>query len=112
MKAPITLDDWAVYVASLPEEDLFAKARAANTMKFFEMLRSSGHDVMAVKKILVMFVSRMSSSEIAPPGGGVYDLRGMLDEPELLSRIKLPEPDPNFTEPDDDVDMFVTEVPA
>jgi len=110
MKAPITLDDWAVYVASLPEEELFAKVKAANTMKFFEMLRSDGHGVMAVKKILAMFVRRMSDLGLGPPGGGVYDLRGMLGEPELES-IKLPAPDPNFSEPDDDVDMFVTEAP-
>lgn len=108
MQAPKTLEDWGVYVASVPEGDLVGKARAANGMKFIEMLQRDGMEILDIKKILMMFVRRMRDIEMAPPGGGVYDLRDMLDDPQL-DKIKLPEPVEVFDEPPDDVDLFTAE---
>lgn len=111
MNSPKTVEEWAVYVASLPEEDLFAKAKAANAMKFFSLLQSDGLATLDIKKIMMMFALRMRDAQIAPPGGGIYDLRDMLDDPQL-DKIRLPAPDPDFMEPDDEVDQLANEVPG
>lgn len=97
---PNNLQEWAHYIESLGDLDLFSKASAANTMRFFNSLLEDGFDAAYIKSVMMLFARKFRDIGIQPPGGGLYDLIDMMAETATLSVLPKgrkmvipPEPD-------------------
>lgn len=96
---PNNLQEWAHYIESLGDMELFSKASAANTMRFFNTFVEDGFDAGYVKSILMLFARSFRDRDIQPPGGGIYDMVDFMSNSALSALPKgqrmviSPEPD-------------------
>jgi hypothetical protein len=80
MVQPQTLEEWFQYVRSIPDGEVLAKARAANTVMFVRTLVDEGMDPEDVEDILRMFAGRLRKAGIAIPSrydGAYIDLNSL-----------------------------------
>ena len=75
--APTTSDQWAAWVEGLPEQELWDKTVAANTMVFVRRLQQEGQTLPEVEGILRLLVGRLLHAELRIPDGGAFDLHEM-----------------------------------
>lgn len=72
-----TVQQWQDYIHGLSPDDLWDKAKAANTWSFCCRLRETGLAGEEVRQVLCAFADRMRELKVAPPLGGYLDYKGM-----------------------------------
>lgn len=70
IEVPENLDEWKQYIQRLPPGDVYEKARAANTMRFVEILKEEGYSAEEIDKILFRFAKRLHEEDRFIPGSG------------------------------------------
>lgn len=71
---PVTFDDWRLYIAELPDSDLFSQAIGANTLAFVETLKEEGQTPKFAVAVLALFAEALTQRDLAVPtfGEGQY----------------------------------------
>lgn len=72
---PKTLAEWAAYIAALPGDGLARKARAINSIDFYDRLREDGLPSAEAETVYVLLAKRMKELAVVMPDGGLYDWR-------------------------------------
>lgn len=72
---PKTLAEWAAYIAALPADGLGRKARAVNSIDFYDRLREDGLRSPEAETVYVLLAKRMKELAVVMPDGGLYDWR-------------------------------------
>ena len=81
---PRTLPEWRAYVATLGDQELFAAAAGANTMRFVQTLQEEEYKPAEIHMIMYLFAKRFQELDVRPPMDGLYDLIDMAkSEPPL-----------------------------
>lgn len=88
---PQTVEEWFEYIASLPPEDLFEKARVANTLEFVQVLRGEGLPPKDITRILKHFGARLLALDMALPGrtdGAYLDYASLMEQGRKLEAVE------------------------
>ena len=76
---PRNLKEWSEYISTLEGVALWNKARVANRVPFVQLLLEEKLSPDDIEQVFVFFAKRFEDLESTPPGGGYFDLLGMLD---------------------------------
>jgi hypothetical protein len=64
---PVTFDEWRIYIAELPDSELFSQAVGANTLAFVDALKEEGQTPKFAVSILSLFADALSQRNLAVP---------------------------------------------
>lgn len=87
VSSPDTVQEWAVYVKSTPDEDALGNLISTNKGRFLVTLREEGFDPEERDAILYFFAKKLQEAGTALPRGGAYDLPGHI---RMMERSKKP----------------------
>jgi hypothetical protein len=74
---PKTLAEWAAYIAALPADGIARKARAINSIDFYDRLREDGLGSAEAETVYVLLARRMKELAVAMPDRALYDWRAL-----------------------------------
>lgn len=88
---PQTLPEWFEYVDSLSPENLYEKARVANTLAFVRVLREEGMEPRDITRLLRRFALRLLALGMELPGrsdGAYLDYASLMEQQRKLDMVE------------------------